>query len=671
MAKKRAMMIGLDGADPMVIKRMIAAGRLPNIKKAIETGVARENLSMIGAIPSVTPPNWCSMATGSWPRTHGVTCFHNHTLGKDLGTNEVNWDSRRIQSELIWETFSRAGKKSIMLNYCEAWPPRFEDKNGVYIDGSGIVPFLRMNIDYQKVVLLKEGDFKLTITPHVIKKSTADCVIEGDQYEEMAKNSKKNAVTDEFDPLIDFPSSLMTKYDVGPKDDFADKITAPLKPQENWSFSLPENAKTATIIVNDGVTRRHIVISASNGKVYDTVSVYASKKDEKPLAVVKNGKWAFPVYDVYLKNDKKVKVAYGIRVLSIKEDGSEAEIFITHAQNLEDYKYIYPQKVAKRFLDEVGPMCNFAKFGRYQTDCADVLFESFQMIHQWHTNATKWLFKETPDWDLFYIHLHSIDEYNHWYLNSVLPGSHPRNEEFMELIYKIYEENDKYVGEVMKYLDENTCMFITSDHGAIPHTVGDLNPGLGSLSGISVDSMEELGYTVTYIDDDGERKIDWTKTRAVCQRSSYIYVNLKGRDPYGIVDPAEYDELVSQIISDLYNYRHPETGKRVVSFCMTRDEMEVVGLGGPHVGDILIQLMPTYCKEHAYCPTPVNHEGFSLNCLCIMTGGNFKKGEKINRVIRVVDVAPTIAYLTETAMPSNTEGGVIWQAIKGFNEQKF
>ena len=44
---------------------------------------------------------------------------------------------------MIWEAFAAEGKKSIMLNYCEAWPPRTEDENSIFIDGTGVVPFLR------------------------------------------------------------------------------------------------------------------------------------------------------------------------------------------------------------------------------------------------------------------------------------------------------------------------------------------------------------------------------------------------------------------------------------------------------------------------------------------------------------------------------------------------
>lgn len=60
-----------------------------------------------------------------------------------------------------------------------------------------------------------------------------------------------------------------------------------------------------------------------------------------------------------------------------------------------------------------------------------------------------------------------------------------------------------------------------------------------------------------------------------------------------------------------------------------------------------------------------------MHNLCIMSGAGIKKGEYINRVIHAVDVVPTIAYLGNSPMPSNVEGGIIWQALEGFEELKF
>ena len=82
MSKKRAMLIGLDAADPLMVKELIQAGRLPNMQKLLSQGCAHESLAMRGAFPTVTPPNWASLATGNWPRTHGITCYYNHCLGQ-------------------------------------------------------------------------------------------------------------------------------------------------------------------------------------------------------------------------------------------------------------------------------------------------------------------------------------------------------------------------------------------------------------------------------------------------------------------------------------------------------------------------------------------------------------------------------------------------------------
>lgn len=151
MGLKRAMMIGLDSADPVQVQRLMDEGKMPNLKKLLEKGVANRNLAMLGALPSVTPPNWCSIATGNLPRTHGVTCYGNASIGS-LGMEEFNWTSLNVTSDFIWEQFAKEGKRSIMLSYCEAWPPRVESDNIVMIDGSGVVPFLKTSIDYQKVV---------------------------------------------------------------------------------------------------------------------------------------------------------------------------------------------------------------------------------------------------------------------------------------------------------------------------------------------------------------------------------------------------------------------------------------------------------------------------------------------------------------------------------------
>ena len=124
--------------------------------------------------------------------------------------------------------------------------------------------------------------------------------------------------------------------------------------------------------------------------------------------------------------------------------------------------------------------------------------------------------------------------------------------------------NASNVGSTKNVEYRFNAFFIVSDHGLI---VGEnVPPLLGEYGGLNVPVMEQLGYTVMKTDVDGNRVVDWEKTRAVQIRSNYIYVNLKGRDAHGIVDSSEKYALEEQIISDLYIAAQlPEAIKRAFS----------------------------------------------------------------------------------------------------------
>lgn len=680
MGKKRAMLLGLDGADPVVIKRLMAEGRMLNLEKLLKEGTATEGLNMMGVFPTVTPPNWTTLATGNWPKTHGITCYGNHTLGRSLGISEMNWDSRRVESELIWEAMEDEGKRCIMLNYCQAWPNRVQGSKNVFIDGTGLVPFLRSSADFQKYVYLDAEETKLREIPHIVRKSSGDCVVYGDQAEKMDKVNGddlesmaggyhfQNAGEYHDDtPMLESPSFVMMGNSVeeAANGDVIDRQFSPIKDAKNWPEGTPENAKEAVYVMNSGLDRRYILITASNGKDYDTLTFYKTKKGA-PIATAKVGQWTEWILDNFILKDKPTKVGYKIRVTEIDPEGKKAALYISHAMNMENYSYIYPKDLGAEMLEALGPMMYWGTFFRH-TDIGDeVVVETWEQNHQWQANAAKWLFNKYPDWQLFYIHLHSIDLMNHWYINEAIPGSHPDWQRHKAAIEHVYKINDAFIGEMMEYLDGDTTIFVVSDHAATPRSPGYKNPGIGELSGINAKVLSDLGYTaVKAIDaEKGLYEIDWSKTRAVNHRTSHIYINLKGRDPEGIVEPEDYDALVQQIISDLYAYRDPVHGDRVVSFAMTREEMECVGMGGKHCGDIFFQLRPDFQFEHANCPNQVTNHGYSVGCVCIMSGAGIKKGYTMKRPVRNVDIVPTICHLLGNRMPHEVEGGVIYQALE-------
>lgn len=159
--------------------------------------------------------------------------------------------------------------------------------------------------------------------------------------------------------------------------------------------------------------------------------------------------------------------------------------------------------------------------------------------------------------------------------------------------------------------------------------------------------MEELGYTVLKRDEHGNemREIDYSKTKAVANRGNHIHINLKGRNEHGIVDPADKYDLETQIISDLYNYRNEE-GKRVVSVAMRNKEAEIVGMSGDECGDIIYWIEEGFNRLHGdSLPTLHGLHGSTVSPIFVAAGKGIKEDFETERVIRTIDITPTIAVL--------------------------
>ena len=63
-AAEKILLLGVDGMDPRLTRKYVDEGKLPHVKKLIERGACREDLVLLGAQPTVTPPMWTTLATG-------------------------------------------------------------------------------------------------------------------------------------------------------------------------------------------------------------------------------------------------------------------------------------------------------------------------------------------------------------------------------------------------------------------------------------------------------------------------------------------------------------------------------------------------------------------------------------------------------------------------------
>ncbi len=115
---------------------MVDEGKMPNLKKLIDSGAARDDLMLLGAMPTITPPMWATLATGCYPMTHGITDYHLQVPGE----LDIIWEafySKFLHAEPLWDVTAAAGKKTLVWHWPGgAWPPTSFDPNLLVVDGT-------------------------------------------------------------------------------------------------------------------------------------------------------------------------------------------------------------------------------------------------------------------------------------------------------------------------------------------------------------------------------------------------------------------------------------------------------------------------------------------------------------------------------------------------------
>jgi len=263
---------------------------------------------------------------------------------------------------------------------------------------------------------------------------------------------------------------------------------------------------------------------------------------------------------------------------------------------------------------------------------------------------------DTVEWQLFFMHdlvLTAI----HRALASLSDKSQApqreRAEDSRELPEAVYESLDTMIGRILEKADRRTLVVLASDHGVIPR-----GPALNANK-----VLADAGLAV--LKDDGE--IDWALTKAACVRDVHVVVNLKSREPHGIVEPDDYEDVREQAIKALMDHVDPGSRKRPVAFALRREDARIFGIYGDCVGDVVLCVEPGHgleCCHHL--PTAKWGTG-ALRSLLLLAGPNVKKRTSLQRNVWLVDIAPTICYLMDIPFPETMEGAILYQALQDPN----
>jgi hypothetical protein len=186
-------------------------------------------------------------------------------------------------------------------------------------------------------------------------------------------------------------------------------------------------------------------------------------------------------------------------------------------------------------------------------------------------------------WDLLMVQVHAPDGLNHEALNHLSPHWKRYDPGSAERAWQRFRTEygtlDAMVGQmVASCASEETLVVVVSDHAAIPTTrmvwVGQ--------------ALVDAGLLVYREDDAGRWVPDWTRTRVVLgdhPLAENVWVNLKGRDPDGIVEPGtEYEAVREAVLHAFYALRDPETGLCPVALALRKEDASFLGQWGNTCG---------------------------------------------------------------------------------------
>ena len=613
MAKKadKAIIIGLDAPIIPRMYRFCREGHLPTINKLfLEQGVWARNCLV--PLPTVTPPNWAAIATGAWPSTVEITDFNVHVPGDELNETHQGFFSDDVHAETIYEAIAKVGKKSILLNYPSTWPPKVEDS--IVIGGAS----LHLNSWSRRVPFAGLG---------------AAMVAWAEEATLVSHSGPGLYSTQEYNGGIVIKFQEASDWENLPGSEKAMAAEMPLK---FTAYRYKMEPVIWHILVQDG-----------------KAMVCESKDAATAMAALIEGQWSPPIIKEFRTEDGPKKAVFRMKLVELSPDAERFRLFLTNIAATDGWSH--PASIAAEIKSEEGLPGPGMPWGGYDRGWygLDTVVEVERMEIAFFADAVAYLLNKKP-WNLFMMHAHATDHMYHAISNALDNTDPVARKSFEAAELAIYRSLDEMCAKIFSCADDETIMAMISDHGAKP-TTGRF--GINSI-------LQRRGF----LSRDENRVVDWSKTRAIGEGAVHIWINVKGRDPHGIVEPGEeYRKVQEEIINCLYDYKDPESGKKPVVLALRKQDARFIGLHGDWVGDVIYGISGDFGAQHAPQVPTAQYGIGDLRGLFALSGPNIKKGVELERTVWIQDLVPTICYLTGWPVPAQAEGAVLYQAMEDPN----
>lgn len=368
--------------------------------------------------------------------------------------------------------------------------------------------------------------------------------------------------------------------------------------------------------------------------------------------------------------------------------------------------FTYPPELSRELLEAVPgyaiwPEGVFHPMGR-ESEFLGVVQELTDMRFA----ATRYLM-DRVDWDFFMVVFRAPDLVQHWLWKHM----ESKDSQLAEGIYQVYKKLDAILASLLEIIPRETTLVLMSDHGAgpldtyihvntwllqegylkiKPGLVPKVKSGLFHLGltprrvyQVLMQSRLKKSVGSTVRQKKGQvralldrvflsfKDVDWPNTWAYSYGNvGPIYLNVKGREPMGRVQPGqEYEQLRQEIAGKLMELREPESGLSLVERVYKKEEL----YKGPALEDAPdLFFMPRDLRHQAFGllqftsnkwlePSFDRSGGHRMNGILMFWGEGVKKGTLSGA--NMTDIAPTLLAILQTPIPTDMDGRVLQEAF--------
>jgi predicted AlkP superfamily phosphohydrolase/phosphomutase len=280
------------------------------------------------------------------------------------------------------------------------------------------------------------------------------------------------------------------------------------------------------------------------------------------------------------------------------------------------------------------------------------------------------------------------------------PERDPDDGKFSDMIPKIYRQADECLGRLLQESEEDTLIFVVSDHGGGPAPTKEVNTNywLRNLGLLRLNPRKHLSSSVQrtvvqFLKRNIRRKaklrelmppilrdkvrmvshnvtsVDWSATKVyrfpMAPPAEGLMINVLGRQAQGVVRQGdEYEQLREYLIDQIAELHDEKTGQLIVEKVYRREEL----YSGEHMTkapDLVILFKNDYLGEGGLEPPLITpHPVGKINGYHTLDGiflarGKGLKGNHHLQGAHIFDLAPTILYALDVPIPKDMDGKVL------------